>query len=67
MVDQDVTRDIIHFAAQLAEGSRERCAISFARTRAWVDADGRATPDGRRLVDALADQRETRTAYRNLV
>ncbi len=66
MADQDVTRDIIHVAAQLAIGSREHCALSFARTHAWIDLHGRATADGRALVAALAGQSATRTVYRDL-
>lgn len=62
-----VSHGILSFAQQLATGGGEHCALSLARSRRWLDEQGRATREGRMLFDALIDQRHTRTALRFVV
>jgi hypothetical protein len=64
--DTTISRSIIQISHQLAHGRAGCCGVSLARTNRWLDDQGRATPEGRALVEALVGQRETRTIYRFL-
>lgn len=41
-------------------------AVRSAQARGWLDTDGRATDEGKRLFLAVASQVGTRSALRNL-
>jgi hypothetical protein len=64
MPDDVISATILGFAHLLAGGRAGETAMSFAVSRAWVDERGRPTEDGRRLVAALRDQRQTRSTFR---
>ena len=66
MSDGFIANGILAFAHQLAVGSAGESALSLAQSRRWLDAQGQATSEGRELLQALAAQRETRTAWRFL-
>lgn len=52
------------FAALLSSGSDG--PAESARERGWLDENGKLTQDGRAVLKALNEQRNTRTALRNL-
>lgn len=53
------------FAGQLARKEGESPADA-ARRRGWVDETGQPTAEGRELLKALDEQRQTRSALRGL-
>lgn len=64
MSDDQIASCILAFATHLAARPGGEAAEGVARDRAWLDQSGRPTPEGRRLLDALLAQRETRGTYR---
>jgi hypothetical protein len=53
------------FAAQLA-GESDESPVEAARSRGWLDENGEPTQEGRDLLQALDEQRQTRSALRGL-
>jgi len=67
MSDETVTTTLVAFAAQLEDCAGPEEARKTAQARDWIDADGRPTQEGRSVYEALSDQRETRSTFRNTV
>jgi len=53
-----------HFLSGAGFGEPARGA---AQKRGWLDQDGRPTAEGRRLIEALIEQKEQRSVFRNLI
>jgi hypothetical protein len=53
-----------HFLSGTGFGEPARAA---AQKRGWLDQDGRPTAEGRRLIEALIEQKEQRSVFRNLI
>jgi hypothetical protein len=67
MSDDDVATQILAFATHLCEpGTASGTPEGAARVRGWLDDEGRPTDTGRELVDAIREQRATRSVIRNV-
>ncbi|MCR9127675.1 MAG: hypothetical protein NXH82_16365 [Rhodobacteraceae bacterium] len=64
MMQEDLQNRIVAFAKHLVGPSDD--PAEKARSRAWLDARGLPTAEGRLLLEALGDQAKTRTAFRVL-
>jgi hypothetical protein len=67
MSDQLISQALLaweHFLSGAGFGEPARAA---AQKRGWIDQDGRPTMDGRRLIEALIEQKEQRSVFRNLI
>jgi hypothetical protein len=61
--EQTALHRILAFAAHVAQGGQTDAA-DVARSRNWIDAEDRPTPEGLDLFAALSDQAQTRTVFR---
>lgn len=55
---------ILQFAHHCGGG--ETSAEAVARGRGWIDDEGQPTRDGRKLLEELARQAETRSVFRGV-
>ena len=62
-MSEDVVATIIRYAAAMF-GEKEVAAAEAARRQGWLDEEGRPTKAGRELVEAIADQKGTRSVFR---
>jgi hypothetical protein len=66
-MDDDAARQLIlAFENYLTQEGFGPEGLRSAQARGWLDQDGLATQDGRDLCQALAAQRDTRSAFRNV-
>jgi len=63
MTDASKTAEILAFAAHI-DSDDNRSPDAIAKSRNWLDADGKPTEEGLELVAALEDQEDTRTVLR---
>ncbi len=63
MAETETREQILAFARQLCQGS-DADPGETAHRRRWLDAAGRPTAEGARLVAELAGQSGTRSAFR---
>jgi len=67
MSDETVTTTLVVCAAQREDCAGPEEARKTARACDWIDADGRPTQEARSVYEALADQQETLSTFRNTV
>jgi hypothetical protein len=60
---QDLLTRILAFAAHVALGEAQT-PEGVAASRNWITPEGEVTDEGRALIAALEEQRETRTVFR---
>jgi AAA+ superfamily predicted ATPase len=63
MPNRDLCDRIIAFASHVGRDAAQS-PEAVARGRNWISAAGDVTEDGRALIAALDDQRQTRTVFR---
>ena len=66
MSDEAICQLILAFENHISQTGFGEAAVCSARSRGWIDENGRATDEGKRLCLALASQVETRSAFRNV-
>ena len=62
MQEEDPTEKILAFARHV--GKEGDAPETVARNRAWIDAAGRPTDEGRELLRALDEQKANGAVYR---
>ncbi|MBI1393684.1 MAG: hypothetical protein GC152_13170 [Alphaproteobacteria bacterium] len=60
---EDPVSTLLRYAAAMY-GQADGGPAEQAQKRGWVDAEGRITKAGSELVEALAEQKGTRSAFR---
>lgn len=66
MTDDAICRLILAFENYISQSGFGEEAVRSAQSRGWLDENGQATDDGKRLCLALASQVETRSALCNV-
>lgn len=66
MSDEAIRQLILAFENYLTQAGFGQDCVRTAQARGWLDQQGQATDEGKRLCLALASQVETRSAFRNV-
>jgi len=63
MTDAEIRTQILAFSAHLRSDA-DKDATTSAHRHGWLDEKGSPTEEGRKLVQALDEQSDTRSAFR---
>jgi len=65
MTEEAARQLILAFENYLSQVGFGAEALTSAQSRGWLTQEGETTPEGKALCVALADQLDTRSAFRN--